>query len=98
MRLRPVPQPAGAPGVHRALYDDGQLVVDLWEGEQVMAVPRRVKACGAQRIRAAQCAENVWTVLVRYVWPGRSTVEGQDGWFGESGKCWVSRHMPSPCR
>src|SRR5579884_802654 len=33
--------------------------------------------------------------------PGRSTTEGQSGspmWLGESGKCWVSRANPSPCR
>ncbi len=43
-------------------------------------------------------APNEWTVVVRYVCPGRSTVDGKDGWFGESGKCCVSRHSASPCR
>jgi hypothetical protein len=37
-----------------------------------------------------------WIVVERYVSPGRSTVDGNDGWFGESGKCWVSRHSASP--
>ena len=41
-------------------------------------------------------ASNEWIVVVLYVWPGRSTVEGNDGWFGESGKCCVSRHSASP--
>jgi hypothetical protein len=33
---------------------------------------------------------NVKTVRDRYVWPGRRIVVGKFGWFGESGKCWVS--------
>src|SRR5262249_60928088 len=34
------------------------------------------------------------TVEVLYVAPGFSTVEGNLGSFGESGKCWVSRQNP----
>ncbi len=49
-------------------------------------------------VTAAAHEPNEWIVVVRYVSPGRSTVDGNDGWFGESGKCWVSRHSPSPCR
>ena len=30
--------------------------------------------------------------------PGLTTVEGKFGWFGESGKCWVSSASPSPWR
>src|SRR5690606_37500120 len=56
-------------------------------------------ACSASRAPAAGGhTPNEWTVVVRYVSPGRSTVAGNDGWCGESGKCWVSRHSPSPCR
>lgn len=29
--------------------------------------------------------ENLNTVVVRYISPGRSTVDGKAGWFGESG-------------
>ena len=31
----------------------------------------------------------------RNSFPGRRMVEGKLGWFGESGKCWVSRQKPS---
>jgi len=41
---------------------------------------------------------NVRTVLERYSWPGRRTVEGKRDWLGESGKCWVSRQNPYRCR
>ena len=34
------------------------------------------------------------TVFERYSRPGRRIVEGKSGWFGESGKCWVSRQKP----
>ena len=37
---------------------------------------------------------NLHTVLDRYVSPGCRMVVGNAGWFGESGKCWVSRHSP----
>ena len=37
---------------------------------------------------------NVNTVLDAKVSPGRSIVDGNVGWFGESGKCWVSRQKP----
>lgn len=52
----------------------------------------------AARGGAAQRVENECTVVDRYVCPGRSTVDGNDGWLGESGKCWVSRAKASPCR
>ena len=38
---------------------------------------------------------NRWTVSCRYVSPGRSTVEGNSGRLGESGKCCVSRQKPA---
>src|SRR5690606_41695418 len=37
------------------------------------------------------------TVVEVKVSPGRRTVDGNDGWFGESGKCCVSRQKPA-CR
>ena len=40
------------------------------------------------------CVENRCTVISWYSSPGRSAVEGKFGWFGESGKCWVSRQKP----
>jgi hypothetical protein len=43
-------------------------------------------------------AEKRSSVVLVKVSPGRSTVLGKSGWFGESGKCSVSRHRPSPCR
>lgn len=36
-----------------------------------------------------------YTVVLLNVSPGRNTVDGNDGWFGESGKCCVSRHRPA---
>jgi hypothetical protein len=36
-------------------------------------------------------AENAKTVDEVKVLPGPRTVEGNDGSFGESGKCWVSK-------
>ncbi len=53
--------------------------------------------CAAAPAGAAHASKEC-TVVVRYVWPGRSTVDGKDGWFGESGKCCVSRHRASPWR
>ena len=38
--------------------------------------------------------KNWCTVVSWYSSPGRSTVVGKLGWFGESGKCWVSRQKP----
>lgn len=38
--------------------------------------------------------ENLKIVVVAYFWPGFSSVEGKLDWFGESGKCWVSRQSP----
>ncbi len=42
------------------------------------------------------------TPNLKMVWetncsPGRSTVDGKSAWFGESGKCWVSRQNPECC-
>jgi hypothetical protein len=31
-------------------------------------------------------------VVVSYTSPGRKTVDGNWGWLGESGKCWVIEH------
>lgn len=39
----------------------------------------------------------VKAVLVSYFSPGRSIVDGNFGWFGESGKCCVSRQKPVRC-
>jgi hypothetical protein len=41
---------------------------------------------------------NVNTVRDANVSPGRSTVDGNAGWFGASGKCWVSRQKPKRFR
>jgi len=38
---------------------------------------------------------NVNTVTEFSVSPGFNSVEGNFGWFGESGKCWVSRQNPA---
>jgi hypothetical protein len=38
--------------------------------------------------------ENRCTVTCWYSSSGRRTVEGKFGWFGESGKCWVSKQKP----
>jgi hypothetical protein len=35
--------------------------------------------------------ENAKIVLDVKVWPGATVVDGKDGSFGESGKCWVSK-------
>jgi hypothetical protein len=32
------------------------------------------------------------------VFPAPSVVDGKDGSLGESGKCWVSKVYPAPCR
>jgi hypothetical protein len=40
---------------------------------------------------------NANTVCDWYRSPGRSTVEGKFAWFGESGKCCVSRHSAARC-
>lgn len=41
-----------------------------------------------------QRLENLKIVVVEYVCPGLSVVDGNLGWLGESGKCWVSRQNP----
>ncbi len=38
---------------------------------------------------------NLCTVREVNTWPGRSSVVGKSGWFGLSGKCWVSRQTPA---
>ena len=40
----------------------------------------------------------MYTVFDRYVSPGRRIVDGKFGWFGESGKCCVSRQKPLRAR
>ena len=42
----------------------------------------------------AYCTENLKIVVEWKCCPGFSSVEGKLGWFGESGKCWVSRQNP----
>lgn len=37
------------------------------------------------------CTRKRCTVVLTNFWPGRRTVLGKFGWFGLSGKCWVSR-------
>lgn len=68
--------------------------------ERTVTFPEAVRTPG--RVRTAQLtsayAPNECTVVDRYVSPGRSTVDGNPGLFGESGKCWVSRASPSPWR
>ena len=44
--------------------------------------------------RPGYAAEKRYTVVVLYSWPGFSSVVGNFGWFGESGKCCVSRQKP----
>ena len=39
-------------------------------------------------------SENRKTVVCRYLSPGFSSVDGKFGWFGESGKCCVSKQKP----
>ncbi len=48
--------------------------------------------------RSAQEVENWKMVLELNTWPAFSSVVGKLGWFGESGKCWVSKVYPSDCR
>lgn len=47
------------------------------------------------RARSAQLTPSRSTVVERNSSPGRSTVLGNAGWFGESGKCWVSSAIPA---
>ena len=56
-------------------------------GAPVMAPERRVH-------RAYGATPKANTVSERYSCPGRRMVEGNPGWFGESGKCCVSRQKP----
>ena len=37
---------------------------------------------------------NLYIVFDKYVSPGSRTTFGNSSWFGESGKCWVSKHSP----
>ena len=37
-------------------------------------------------------------VVVFWVWPAFSSVEGKLGWLGEFGKCWVSKVYAAPWR
>jgi hypothetical protein len=40
--------------------------------------------------------EKAKTVVELKVWSGPRTVDGNDGSFGESGKCWVSKRLLGP--
>ncbi len=51
----------------------------------------------AIRIVISGYTEKRKMVVDRYSSPGRSTVLGNCGWFGESGKCCVSRQKPKRC-
>jgi hypothetical protein len=44
---------------------------------------------------ATYLLKNVKTVVLLKVCPGRRIADGNCGLFGESGKCWVSRHRPA---
>jgi hypothetical protein len=55
----------------------------------------RSMTCGREVVHATR---NRWIVALVKVSPGRRTVDGNCGLFGESGKCWVSRQSPSLCR
>src|SRR6185436_5568118 len=48
----------------------------------------------AARVGAGQAAGNTYSVVWRYVSPGSRRVDGNSGWFGESGKRCASRHTP----
>src|SRR6202040_2641195 len=45
------------------------------------------------------CVEKVKVVMLCRVSPGFNSVVGNEGWFGESGKCCVSKHNAEffPC-
>ncbi len=61
--------------------------------------PGRGKPGGAARAGrrvggALHAVPKRWVARERSTSPGRRIVEGNDGWFGESGKCWISRQSP----
>src|SRR5438094_360432 len=41
---------------------------------------------------------NAKMVVVFWVWPASSSVDGKLGWLGEFGKCWVSKVYAWPWR
>jgi len=71
-----------------------RLVADekLWERVILAAHQREPRRHGHSKQNTYLFTPKVRVVVERYSWPGRRTVEGKAGWFGESGKCWVSRH------
>jgi len=53
---------------------------------------------GSRPARTGYQEANAKIVVDVNVFPGPSVVDGKDGSLGESGKCWVSKVYPAPCR
>src|SRR5690606_9873192 len=60
-------------------------------GGDILQVRRVRKVRQVRPVRQARgvlrSVPNLNTVLEEKTWPGRTMVSGNDGWFGESGKC-----------
>jgi hypothetical protein len=87
---------ADIPGQTCIARDNAQVGLD---GVLYMKNPERgADPREAVRLRSsAYRAENCHAVTVRYGCPGFTSVVGKPALFGESGKCWVSRHNPPRC-
>jgi hypothetical protein len=55
---------------------------------------RRPYVCNLKSHATYAVTPNVNTVVDAYFAPGRRIAVGKLAWFGESGKCWVSRQKP----
>ncbi len=57
----------------------------------------QIRVIRGKQLQFSYSTPNLHTVRDRYVSPGRTIVFGNAAWFGESGKCCVSRHSPVRC-
>src|SRR5947209_14430738 len=73
-------------------------------GPNELRGPRPPPAGGTWRTRTPGLSDtrsyelNAKMVVVFWVWPAFSSVEGKLGWLGELGKCWVSKVYAWPWR
>ncbi len=84
------------------LQDEGKVFAAIDRVSQARAELEKAHAHILLQIRQQMDSQQLATldhdmaslVLLSNVSPGRSSVDGKFAWFGESGKCCVSRHNP----
>ncbi len=87
-----------APRPPRAWLRPGGRRAGLATGPQGCRPVAGFRLRGSRQARTGYQELNAKIVVDVNVFPGPSVVDGKDGSLGESGKCWVSKVYPAPCR